>query len=91
MTNTAVHHIVPKSSSLLVIARCRPEAANFVNTQRNQPMCIDLFLYQLGGWTLSAVDVRAKLRRCDSATSREHAYVQAAAPDSDDEVRIVDG
>jgi len=37
------------------------------------------------------VDVRGKLRRCDSATSREHAYVQAAVPDSDDEVRIVDG
>jgi hypothetical protein len=37
------------------------------------------------------MDVRVEIRRCDSATSSEHAYVQAALPDSDDEVRVVDG
>jgi hypothetical protein len=37
------------------------------------------------------MDVRVEIRRSDSATSREHADVQAAAPDRDDEVRVVDG
>jgi hypothetical protein len=54
MTNTAVHHIVQKSSSLLVIARCRSEAAKINNTQGNQPMCIDIFLYRLGAAERSA-------------------------------------
>jgi hypothetical protein len=37
------------------------------------------------------MDVRVEIRRRDSATSREHAYVQPAVPDCDDEVRVVDG
>jgi hypothetical protein len=37
------------------------------------------------------MDARVEIRRRDSATSREHAQVQAAVPDSDDEIRVVDG
>jgi hypothetical protein len=37
------------------------------------------------------MDARIEIRRCDSAASREHAHVQAAVPDSDDEVRVVEG
>jgi hypothetical protein len=37
------------------------------------------------------MDVRVKIRRCDSKSGREHARVQAAAPDSDDEVGVADG
>jgi len=45
MTNTAVQRIVQKTSSPLVIARCPAEAIKIINTQRNHPMCIDIFLY----------------------------------------------
>ena len=37
------------------------------------------------------MDVRVEIGRRDSGSSREDALVQAAAPDSDHEVRVVDG
>jgi len=44
MTNTAVHRIRQKIPSLLVIARCPSDSEKMINTQRNRPMCIDIFL-----------------------------------------------
>jgi len=46
MTNTAVHRIRQKIPSLLVIARCSPDAEKMINTQRNKAMCVDIFLIE---------------------------------------------
>jgi hypothetical protein len=54
-------------------------------------MCIDVFLCQLRRRVLAATDVPVEIRRRDSESGRERAHVQTAFPDSDDEVRVVDG
>jgi hypothetical protein len=81
MTNTAVQRIVQKTSSPLVIARCPAEAIKIINTQRNQPMCIDIFLYLATDGAPSARPAANATRR----RPRDHPWgtgLQRPAPDA---------